>query len=325
MQATAYRPAKGQFKCLELATGKVCWSTARVGHASAIVADGKLIMLNDEGVLVLARATPDAYTELGRAPILGGRICWTSPSLSHGRLFVRDTAYAACVYLGSPDSVGPKLRRLAKHASEIRTGKMVDLSWMLGVEQDFPFASPTFGMLALWFGCCMAIYALSVIVAAGASLAMAARWRARTAWSVFACAAFALGAAGTPVLGPWLGTFTFTWPTCLFVAFAATLTALAWAERQPASTRTHRATWAAVLAFLGLCVGYFLLCRALSIVTTWGFLFGFLPAFPVTVVGVRALIRARSVRVWGAWLAAAFALYFWSSGVFTICRMHMGG
>ena len=41
LQASKHRPSRGTFKCLEWATGKVCWSTEEVGHASVLVAGDK--------------------------------------------------------------------------------------------------------------------------------------------------------------------------------------------------------------------------------------------------------------------------------------------
>ena len=50
----------------------------RIGHASVIVADGKMLLLNDTGELILARASSQEYEELARTLILGGEICWTA-------------------------------------------------------------------------------------------------------------------------------------------------------------------------------------------------------------------------------------------------------
>ena len=74
-QASTHRPARGRFKCLELATGTVAWETDAVGGASAVAADGKLILLTEAGELVLARATPAGYAELGRAQVLSSLRC----------------------------------------------------------------------------------------------------------------------------------------------------------------------------------------------------------------------------------------------------------
>ena len=54
-----------------------------------IAADGMLIVLSDQGTLALADADPGAYHERGRFNPLTGKT-WTSPSLSGGRLYLRD-------------------------------------------------------------------------------------------------------------------------------------------------------------------------------------------------------------------------------------------
>ena len=63
-QSRANRPSRGQFKCLDLETGEVLWASDATGHSSVIAADGKLILFNDRGEVILIRARPDRYEEL---------------------------------------------------------------------------------------------------------------------------------------------------------------------------------------------------------------------------------------------------------------------
>ena len=44
----------GIMQCIELATGDTMWEERSVGRASAIIADGKLIVLGDKGELSIA-------------------------------------------------------------------------------------------------------------------------------------------------------------------------------------------------------------------------------------------------------------------------------
>jgi outer membrane protein assembly factor BamB len=76
-------------KCVEFATGKEKWTQADCGPGSLIIADGKLIVLNEKGQLSIAPATPDGFKVIAHAQVLGGK-CWTSPVLSGGRIFCRD-------------------------------------------------------------------------------------------------------------------------------------------------------------------------------------------------------------------------------------------
>lgn len=85
--------------CLDQQTGKIKWREAGFGCGSLLIADGKLIILSDEGTLVTAQASPDSYREISRFKVLDHQ-CWTVPVLSDGRLYCRDSAgNLACVDL----------------------------------------------------------------------------------------------------------------------------------------------------------------------------------------------------------------------------------
>jgi outer membrane protein assembly factor BamB len=76
-------------RCLDAATGDSCWAKRGLGKGSLIYADGMFIVLSERGMLVLLEATPEAYRELASHQVLEGR-CWTPPSLSGGRLYLRN-------------------------------------------------------------------------------------------------------------------------------------------------------------------------------------------------------------------------------------------
>ena len=77
--------------CMDYATGKVRWSERGLGCGSVMAADGKLIILGDEGELVIAEASPEAFKPISRAKVLDGR-CWTVPVLAGGRIYCRNAA-----------------------------------------------------------------------------------------------------------------------------------------------------------------------------------------------------------------------------------------
>jgi len=81
--------------CVEVATGKPAWQQARFGKGNLIAADGKLFISTMKGELVVVRATPKAYEELGRATILGSTR--QAPSLSNGKLYLRDDKDIVCL------------------------------------------------------------------------------------------------------------------------------------------------------------------------------------------------------------------------------------
>jgi outer membrane protein assembly factor BamB len=78
-------------KCISVSDARMAWAKRGFGKGSLILADGELFVLSDRGTLALVRATPSGYVEGGRVQALEGR-CWTAPTLSAGRLFVRSHA-----------------------------------------------------------------------------------------------------------------------------------------------------------------------------------------------------------------------------------------
>jgi outer membrane protein assembly factor BamB len=82
----------GSLKCLDLATGKVKWDKTglKVGGGLTL-ADGKLFVMLDDGELLVAEASPEAFHELARAKVLDGQ-CWTMPVVANGCVFCRNHA-----------------------------------------------------------------------------------------------------------------------------------------------------------------------------------------------------------------------------------------
>jgi len=81
--------SRGQLTCFDLQDGAIVWaepSFARYG--TLVIADGKLVVLDEKGELVIADATPDEYRELARAKVLNDR-CWVMPVLANGRIYAR--------------------------------------------------------------------------------------------------------------------------------------------------------------------------------------------------------------------------------------------
>ncbi len=78
-----------QLKCMNFESGEVAWKQRGLGCGSLMIADGKLLILGEDGTLVLAKATPEGFQELARSPFLDGR-CWTVPVLLNGRVYGRN-------------------------------------------------------------------------------------------------------------------------------------------------------------------------------------------------------------------------------------------
>jgi outer membrane protein assembly factor BamB len=89
-QGNLYGFSEQRLRCVDFQAGKVHWDKAGLGKGSVLVADGHLIILGDHGELVLARATPAGFVEVGRCQVFDkGTLTWTVPVLSEGRLYVR--------------------------------------------------------------------------------------------------------------------------------------------------------------------------------------------------------------------------------------------
>ncbi len=311
LQASPHRPSRGLFKCLDFATGKARWETDKVGQATVLAADSKLILLNETGTLVLARASPAAYEELARARVLDGGLCWTPPTPWHGRLFVRNHTRAACVYLGAPENLDPNRSRVRPTSGE----PSFDWTRLLSREPDFPNDDPPPEELARWFRwCCAGVFGGSALVAGAAWLAARLGRSPRPklwAGAAFVAVAFLTGLAGTTVFSAWADAFVLTWPASLYVAFRLTLGVVVWAEARPAKTRRRLVSRPVTLLFLSICYGYYRLCLEVGYVMAWGFLAGFLPAAPA------AVVAARARNPWLRALAdmAGFTVYFWASGL----------
>ena len=86
-----------QLKCIEFATGKPRWSQPGFGLGSLTAAGERLIVLSENGELLVAPASPDGFQPAARAKILDGK-CWTVPVLSNGHIYGRDaTGSVVCI------------------------------------------------------------------------------------------------------------------------------------------------------------------------------------------------------------------------------------
>ena len=85
-----------RLRCVEMKSGDVKWTQEGFGCGSMILADGKLVILTEDGDLVLAKATPDKYEELARATVLEGRPIRTPLALADGKLYGRDGRKLVC-------------------------------------------------------------------------------------------------------------------------------------------------------------------------------------------------------------------------------------
>ena len=295
VQSKVHRPSRGQFSCHDWMTGQLKWkngslkrrrieadtissdathSDTDIGHASAIVADGKLIMLNDTGQLILAEANSEQYEELGRATVIGGEICWTAPSLVDQCIFVRNHSKAVCIYLGELDSLSESAD--IDFAGDIQQPEFVHLApIILGTEPKYAMTAPRPRWLLDWFLISLALGWIAVPIAAAATYKFTGKIPART---LFLILAFCVGVFGTTIAGRWYNAFYFSWPISLYIIFECVVCLLK--SKDPSVQARPVLARVTMVAFLAICIFYFWICRRLSLAFEWTFLLGFPVALP---------------------------------------------
>lgn len=86
--------------CAEFMTGKNQWKKRGSGKGSAAftAADGRLYILFADGTMVLAKASPDDYEEVGsfKVPGSGERPSWAHPVVLNGKLYLREQDRILC-------------------------------------------------------------------------------------------------------------------------------------------------------------------------------------------------------------------------------------
>ena len=352
-QAKTHRTSRGIFRCVDFRTGEELWSVGtgrfqrnsinaagdagvisespsgerNIGHATVLVADNKLVLMNDLGELILAKASRERFEELARAPLLGGEICWTQPAISQKRLFVRNHSRAVCVYLGRPESLAPQLRANAISANQIPQGQVRDLaSILIGIEPEYLFDLPTLNWLWRWYWVSLIMIGASfAFVETLSQILLFAKTRnpngettpTRQSSGIGSTSGYILtflgGALGTTILSRWTEEFVFTWQLCLYVAWHIAVANLN--NRSVQISKAHFAqSWLAVLFLLATCVIYFLLCRRLSLVFEWVFLAGFVAALPFNLAGKVWFASRRWARVWRLITTVlGYSAYYWTS------------
>jgi len=86
---------------VDVRTGDSPWRHRGFGQSSLLYADGKLILLTEDGELALVRATPEGVTVLAQTELFGTR-SWTSPTLVGTILYARDRETIVALDLGEP-------------------------------------------------------------------------------------------------------------------------------------------------------------------------------------------------------------------------------
>ena len=86
------------FRAVEFQTGKVRWSQDGFGAGSVTLAGNRLLILRENGELVLAAASPDGFKPVVRAQILPPTVR-AYPAIADGMLYVRNDDTLVCLDL----------------------------------------------------------------------------------------------------------------------------------------------------------------------------------------------------------------------------------
>jgi outer membrane protein assembly factor BamB len=87
------------FSAINAKTGELAWRERGIPKANCVYGDGHFLILDEEGTLHLATATPEKFTVLARAPLLE-KVSWTVPTLVGRTLYVRDLKHIMALDLG---------------------------------------------------------------------------------------------------------------------------------------------------------------------------------------------------------------------------------
>ena len=89
--------------CVEMATGKIAWGPERAegkGETSLVYADGHLVFRRQDGIIILAKATPERFDVVGTfKPAFQERESWAHPVIAGGKLYLREQSKLMCYEL----------------------------------------------------------------------------------------------------------------------------------------------------------------------------------------------------------------------------------
>ena len=105
---------------IDIRTGEMAWQHRGISRASIVYADGKAILLEEDGDLTLAKLAPEGVTVLSQQAKLFDTMSWTAPTLVGTTLYARDRE--KIVARGS----GHKRRQRGRHGADGPGGHAVN-------------------------------------------------------------------------------------------------------------------------------------------------------------------------------------------------------
>ncbi|MGE3181350.1 MAG: PQQ-binding-like beta-propeller repeat protein [Phycisphaerae bacterium] len=85
-------------QCVDFATGKRIWTVPRKQHSTMLAADDHLIVLTEDGELMITPISKRGFDPVTKQKVLDDR-CWTVPVLANGKLYVRNLTKVVCLDL----------------------------------------------------------------------------------------------------------------------------------------------------------------------------------------------------------------------------------
>ncbi len=94
----AYGLSDGILECVDLETGKSRWKGGRYGHGQVLGVGDQVLVLGEDGDLMLVAANPEKFQEQGKIEALPGKT-WNNLCISGKRLLLRNGTQAVCYEL----------------------------------------------------------------------------------------------------------------------------------------------------------------------------------------------------------------------------------
>lgn len=94
----------GLLACVDIATGERKWKDGRYGSGQTLLVDDLILVQAERGVVALAEATPDGYSELGRITALTSKT-WNHPTLAGCYLLARNDREVVCYELATAQAI----------------------------------------------------------------------------------------------------------------------------------------------------------------------------------------------------------------------------
>jgi len=89
-----------RFSAVDWRTGEILWQNRDYHAAQCLYADGKILLLDEEGQLAILRVSPEG-PEILATHVVGEPVCWSIPTLVGSTLYVRDTQHVMALDLAA--------------------------------------------------------------------------------------------------------------------------------------------------------------------------------------------------------------------------------